>query len=87
MSTKFGRFLNTLIGRESAPEYERDCAHCEHSQKRTKDGKSILVCRRKRTRVSSSAFCGNFSYDMLKRTPREMKPLPKLDAEALDEDQ
>ncbi len=87
MSTRLGRFFSTLIGKEDAPEYERDCAHCEHSRKKAKDGKSILVCQARRTRVSPSASCSKFSYDMLKRTPREMKPLPKLDADALDDDQ
>lgn len=87
MSTRFSRFWNTLMGKEEAPEYERDCAHCEHSLKREKDGKSVLLCRLKRARVMPSASCGKFSYDMLKRTPREMKPLPKPDAEAFDDDQ
>ena len=87
MSTKFGRFLATVTGKEDAPEYERDCAHCEHAQISEKKGGCVYLCTKRKARVNANALCAQFSYDMLKRVPRKAKPIPTLDPAALDDGQ
>ena len=65
-------------------EYEKICLYCENAvKKQTKNGE-ILVCRRRRTRVKENAHCADFSYDLLKRTPRRGMKMPTIDPEALD---
>ena len=65
-------------------EYESVCLYCESAVKKQTEGGEILYCRRRRARVKESSHCGDFSYDLLKRKPRRVMNMPKIDPDALD---
>ena len=67
-----------------ASEYEKICLYCENAVKRETKNGEVLFCRRRHTRVKDGSHCADFSYDLLKRTPRRQMKLPTIDPDALD---
>lgn len=67
-----------------AAEYENACLYCEYASKKQTEHGEVLLCRRRRARVKATEHCIDFSYDLLKRQPRRMMNMPKIDPDALD---
>ena len=65
-------------------EYEKSCLYCEYAVKKQTTRGEALLCRRRRVRVKENGHCADFSYDLLKRTPRRTMNMPKIDPEALE---
>ncbi len=59
--------------------YDEICEYCEHAMP-IKDEEHVFC--QKNGIVSRGHRCRKFLYDPLKRKPRRMPPLPRLDEEA-----
>ncbi len=69
--------------RQTDTEYERGCAYCEYAAVKEQQGSIMVFCRKRQRKVTPTAACSFFSYDLLKRKPRRMN-MPTIDPEARD---
>lgn len=65
---------------------ERACAFCEFATEisLSTETESDYICE-KHGIVSAEHICRSFRYDLLKRDPKEKRPLPKMPVISLDD--
>ena len=63
-----------------SPE-ERICYYCERAQ--TLEDEETVFCQKKKRNVPCEGVCRKFSYDLLKKNPRPLPPIPTISEEAL----
>ncbi len=65
---------------------ERACAFCEFATpiSLSTEEEPDIICE-KHGIVSADHICRSFRYDLLKRAPKEKRPLPKMPVISLDD--
>lgn len=63
-----------------SPE-EKICYYCEYAQ--ASEEEDTVFCQKKKRDVACGRICRKFSYDLLKKNPRPLPPIPTLSEEAL----